>query len=151
MYKFSKDYDHLYQLICMGHTATGFVDYYFPDDDGPYRDVVQIKRTEAWSINIGVRGMAYGDIMPFNQKDDLTELDAFKQNCKKCNLEWLPPTEPSAAVSPSKDYTAAEKLEFERKNGIVKRLDDSDLGCGPAVEHLYTRDDKGKEIYLRTV
>ena len=88
MYKISRDYENLFELICKGFIVAAFVDYKFSDGQLA-RDICKIQRLEEWRIMIGVRGMSYGDIYPFDA-DHGTELEVFKRNCERMNLEWIP-------------------------------------------------------------
>lgn len=90
MYKLSRDYKKLFELICEGHVAAAFVDYQFREDGTVFRDICQIKRHKPYSINICARGISYGDIYPFMESDGAEE-DVFIRSCAATNLEWIEP------------------------------------------------------------
>lgn len=92
MYQLSTDYEALFDLICEGHTAVGFVDYRFDrgnPDEPPMRDVVQIRRHGEFNILIGARGIGYGSICPFQSKYG-TEREVFVGTCRAINLGFIP-------------------------------------------------------------
>lgn len=79
MYNLSRDYDKLYELVCKGIIAAGFVDYQ------ECRDICQIRKTKFNSINFGVRGHSYSEI-------DLDDgKDRFMKPCERLDLEWIAP------------------------------------------------------------
>lgn len=90
LYNLSRDYQKLYQLICDGHTAAGFVDFCFMGDEHIYRDICQIKKEEPYRIFISCRGTLYGGIYPF-MSDKGAEEELFIRDCEGANLEWIEP------------------------------------------------------------
>jgi hypothetical protein len=89
-YNLSKDYCKLFEIICKGQIAVGFVDY--KHLDFCMKDVCQIRRDKENYISIGVRGYGYGSMYPFCLKDSgKTEKEYFIWLCEVCNLEWVLP------------------------------------------------------------
>jgi len=91
MYKTSKDYERLYEMLLLGHKAVGFVDFKFRNDGPTSRDVCAINRDREYSIHFGVRGNGYADVYPF-MREDGSEKELFLGACKAINLEWIEPT-----------------------------------------------------------
>lgn len=84
----SRDYDKLYDIVCAGGRALGFVDMNFREGGPAYRDAVSVRRFNDGMINIGVRGFGYGHV---DKHDILTnggERAAFNEECMRLNLEW---------------------------------------------------------------
>ncbi len=103
MYKLSKDYKHLYNLICNGYIVAGFVDYTIREAIKPYRDIVKIERREPYYIDIGVRGISYGSVHKFMEKEGEEET-IFIKHCKKADPSRFQnaATEIYHIISPSK-------------------------------------------------
>jgi len=96
MYNLSRDYEKLFELICAGKIAVGFVDYQWSGDE-VLKDVCSINRFQENRINISVRGMSYGSVYPFMLEDfNKTEKELFIGLCRSCNLEFIMPTESEA-------------------------------------------------------
>lgn len=92
MYNLSRDYEKLFELICAGKIAVGFVDYGHVVTST--RDVCKIERAEENNIFIYVRGHGYGSVYPFSIEDSgMAEKEYFIFLCKSCNLEFIMPTE----------------------------------------------------------
>lgn len=91
MYQLSNDYDRLYELVCQGNEAVGFVDFKLSDDTRVMRDVCGIKRRGEYQICFGVRGTGYASVHPF-MREDGSEKDVFVGACKSINLEWIETT-----------------------------------------------------------
>lgn len=83
------DYDALFEHICKSekHTALGLVDY--EPREKPLRDVVRVRRWEAWDIVVGVRGMQYGGVASYDRKKGGTEREKFVEDCKRMNLAFV--------------------------------------------------------------
>lgn len=89
MYKLSKDYEKLFQLICEGHIAAGFADYARSyDQENKCRDICSIQRNQSFNIVMGVRGMTYGFVYPFMAEEG-SELELFCKECNAIRLEWI--------------------------------------------------------------
>lgn len=88
MIKESKDYETLYQLILDGNIVPAFVDYNFRGEGPVVRDVCKIQRRGDYEISIGVRGMCYVEIYPFNQPQG-DEKELFIKDCQNLNLGWV--------------------------------------------------------------
>jgi len=90
-YKLSKDYRRLFAQISKGEIAAAYVDYTFSVDSEVCvcRDICDIKRHEPYRINIGIRGMCYGHVYSYMQKDGDEEV-LFIRECQRLNLEWIP-------------------------------------------------------------
>jgi hypothetical protein len=91
----SRDYSALYDLLVAGGEAFCLVDMKWKDEDKPLRDSARIRRHEEWSIDVGARGICYGDIRPYHKrngefKDERKELVAM---CQRLSLEWLAPVD----------------------------------------------------------
>ena len=96
MYNLSRDYEKLFELICAGKIAVGFVDYKWSGDE-VLRDVCKIERTKENNIFIYARGHGYGSVYPFSIEDSgIKEKEYFILMCKSCNLEFIMPTESEA-------------------------------------------------------
>jgi len=109
MYNLSRDYKKLFDLICEGKVAAAFVDYRFREAEGyVHRDVCLVKRHGPFQINISARGISYGDIYPFMEKDG-TEEEVFKRSCGWVNLEWIDPD-----LSPQENNMNDEKIDRPR-------------------------------------
>lgn len=107
----SRDYEALYDLLLAGGEAFGLVDYKWDDNSNPSRDVVRIRRREAWRIDVGARGIGYNDFGPYlKEKWANNELNAFANDCRRMNLEWVAPLDRSRM-----EYTATECSEIARK------------------------------------
>lgn len=83
----SKDYKKLFQFIVDGNTAVAYVDYDYRDGEVA-RDICKVERRGEFFINIGVRGMAYGNVFEF-QREEGTEEELFIKECEGLNLEWV--------------------------------------------------------------
>ncbi len=93
MYNLSKDYELLYKKICEGHEAFCLVNYDLRDGKEPLRDPAKVRRFGEYDIQVGARGIGYGDVRTFH-KDRGTEQELFIKECQRMNLEWvLPPAE----------------------------------------------------------
>ena len=90
MYNLSRDYRALFELLCAGNVALGFVNA--PDWCGKnaQKDPCKISRTAPFDIFIGVRGTGYGSVYPY-QKDEGDEEFLFAASCKYNDLEWVTP------------------------------------------------------------
>ena len=89
MYKLSRNYKKLFQMICDGHVVPAFVDYDI-DDDSVCRDICKVERLDPYDIFIGVRGHSYGTIYPFMERHGAEE-NVFIRRCESVNLEWIEP------------------------------------------------------------
>lgn len=89
-YTLSKDYKYLFQMICDGLIAVAFVDYNFRNNDLVMRDICKIERIAPYTIQIGVRGMAYGGFCQFDSAYG-SEKELFIKDCERMNLEWIVP------------------------------------------------------------
>jgi hypothetical protein len=92
MYNLSEDYEKLFDIICDGNVAAGFVDYRFNDDDKEtpaFRDVCQIRRDGDWKISVHARGIVYGSVYPFDQEYGRTEKELFIKMCQSMSLGWI--------------------------------------------------------------
>jgi len=94
-YRFSTDYELLYETICSGQEIVAFVDndnFTHPLDEskGPSRDVCVVKRREAYRIVASARGIVYFAVYPFDKADGLEEKEVFTRLCYEHNLEWIP-------------------------------------------------------------
>lgn len=90
MYKLSRDYIALFNLLCDENTALGFVKA--PDWCGANarKDPVMIYRNAPYDIFMGVRGTGYGSVYPY-QQDDGDEGALFAGSCRLNDLEWVEP------------------------------------------------------------
>jgi hypothetical protein len=92
-YKLSSDYGTLLRLICEGKVIAAFTDYRLSADSehgDVARDICSVQRRGPYQIKIGVRGMEYAGLYPFNKKDG-PEHDLFVQMCSTLNLKWIEP------------------------------------------------------------
>jgi len=77
MYKLSKDYEKLYQLICDKKRVVAFVDYKFRgNDDHVIRDVCLVERRKNNSIVTFARGIGYSEVYDW-QTPCLDEKECF--------------------------------------------------------------------------
>lgn len=88
-YSLSTDYALLYRLICAGMEVAAWVDYSFTNSDHVNRDIVSVRRKEAWRINIGIRGRSYGSVYNDNT-GGITEKDMLIGICEMLNLQFIP-------------------------------------------------------------
>jgi len=89
-YKFSTDYESLYEKVNNGMEVAAFVDFTRPEiHDLICRDVCAIKKRKDWDISIGVRGYSYGGVY-YNNEDGRGEKEQFIDECKRLNLKWIP-------------------------------------------------------------
>ena len=94
MYNLSRDYERLYNTLCAGSVAAGFVDYKWNpnnEHEKPMRDIVEIERRSEWNINLGCRGKSYGYVLSRLNDEPKSELECFAVVCKSLNLEWIDP------------------------------------------------------------
>lgn len=92
LYKLSKNYEELFDLLSKGHTVVGFADYRsFNDDRLTGRDVCQIVRRAAWNISFFCRGISYGNVFDVCNPKGWSEKDVFIAECKAINAEFIPP------------------------------------------------------------
>ncbi len=91
MYKLSRDYKKLFNLIEKGAEIAAWADYRSINKEKPLRDICSVKRWKPYQINIGSRGISYGDVYPFESEEG-PEIDVFIQHCESANLEWIDPT-----------------------------------------------------------
>ena len=89
MYKLSKDYKLLYELIQKGNVVC-FVDYnFYRDNSKPSRDICQCKK-KAREIVFVSRGHEYGSVSDWNIDEKHSELDLFIKECQSLNVEFVP-------------------------------------------------------------
>lgn len=89
-YNLSRDYKKLYNIICSGKIAVGFVDYDWNRNKDIVRDVCAIKKPTENYISIGVRGVCYASVYEFELKNSgKTEDEYFIDLCKSINLEFV--------------------------------------------------------------
>lgn len=93
MYKLSKDYGHLFDLLCQGKTVAAFVDYAQSLTENE-RDICKLVRHAPFDIFIGVRGTSYGGLYQFHSKYG-DEREVFIHHCNGINLEWIAPENPA--------------------------------------------------------
>lgn len=89
IYKTSRDYDRLFDLVEAGQRIICVIDYRFrsePASNPASRDICLARKT-SYEINISVRGMSYISI--FNDMPDRKDL--FKHWCAKENVAWIVP------------------------------------------------------------
>ena len=90
-YPLSTDYEELFNRISEGDKVAAFVDYKFDREDAhTFRDVCEVRRDGPYRITIGVRGMSYGSIYPFNEEGG-PEKEMFIRHCASMNLGWVKP------------------------------------------------------------
>ena len=92
MYKLSKDYNLLYQLIETGAIVC-FVNYDFTRSRTDFaRDVCQCKRTKSNEITFVSRGHEYGSVSKWEiEVEKATELDLFLCECKSLDVAFINP------------------------------------------------------------
>lgn len=98
-FEYSTDHNALWDFICIGGDALGFVDYRFrgdSQDEPPMRDPVRIKRRAPYQITFSARGISYGDITPTEKARWPDEKELFLKACNNLNLEWAKPALPPA-------------------------------------------------------
>lgn len=89
-YNLSKDYEFLYDFICSGKVAVGFVDY--ETGRSVNRDVCKIKKIKTNEIFASVRGCCYFSIDKYELEDSgKNEKELFIEMCKMNNLEFIIP------------------------------------------------------------
>lgn len=89
MYKLSKDYKLLYELI-QKENVVCFVNYDFRRNNTDFvRDICQCKK-KATEIVFVSRGHEYGSISDWNIDEKHSELDLFVQECQSLNVEFVP-------------------------------------------------------------
>jgi|TARA_Y100000310_G_scaffold289631_1_gene316169 hypothetical protein len=95
-YTMSKDYEYLYRFICGGGVAVGFCNYTRMNSEGIFeligRDVCKIEKRKDFDISIGVRGIGYAGIMPFEEKHGIAECEMFRRDCLNLDLEFIDPS-----------------------------------------------------------
>lgn len=84
----SKNYEHLYEMICNNEEVLAFVDYKFPGDNYTFRDPCKVYKLGGSKICISARGKEYGGVGLCYDAKENTELEIFITECKKLNLEW---------------------------------------------------------------
>lgn len=91
MYKLSKDYNLLYQLI-QTENVVCYVNYDFRRNQTDFvRDICQCKRTKANDITFVSRGHEYGSVSKWEiELEKTTELDLFLSECKSLDVEFIP-------------------------------------------------------------
>lgn len=90
MYTLSKDYEKLWSFVANGDEPLCFVDYKWSETK-TCRDVARIKRNSSFQIQIGVRGIQYGGVDTWYEEHENSEKEAFINECKELNLEWVCP------------------------------------------------------------
>ena len=92
MYKLSKDYNLLYQLI-QTNSIVCFVNYDFSRSGSDFaRDICQCKRTKSNEIAFVSRGHEYGSVSKWEiEVEKTTELDLFLCQCKLLNVAFIIP------------------------------------------------------------
>jgi hypothetical protein len=109
MYKLSKDYETLHDLLLQGQEPVCFVENRRDFAPKVVRDVCQAKRHGAFRINVSARGITYAAVYPFElENGSLGERELFISSCQECGLEWLLPS-------------AVDAVQLE-----VERLDERD-------------------------
>ena len=89
-YAMSRDYDKLYDRLCAGGEALGYVNStMFPG----VREPMRVKRLGEYDIMIGVRGMQFGGVGSYDEAKYQTERNAFIAECTRLSLEWLAPVD----------------------------------------------------------
>ena len=87
----SKNYDKLFDILqSHDEEALGipcYVNYLFYSDRNkvdaiPSRDIAKIRKYSSKMCDVGVRGMAYGDL-------DLRDKPKFFKECQRMNLEYV--------------------------------------------------------------
>lgn len=86
-YRLSKDYVALFNFICSGNIAAGFVHpKHNQFSDG---DIVGVIRIAPWSIHVGVRGYSFFSIFDFQSDCGISEEETFVNGCEWIGLEWI--------------------------------------------------------------
>ena len=92
-YNLSKDYFHLFRLLCDNKKIACFVNYQFRSLEGkypPHRDLCIAKRNSQYDISFGSRGIEYGSVSSF-ERNKANEFDLFKIECDRMNVEYIVP------------------------------------------------------------
>ena len=91
MYKLSKDYKLLYELIKKSNVVC-FVNYDFSRNRTDFvRDICQCKRTKSNDISFVSRGHEYGCVSQWEiELKKCTEYDLFLSECKSLDVEFIP-------------------------------------------------------------
>ena len=141
----SRDYEHLYDLICDGHTIVGFVDYFAGVEkfEGKHMDVCKIKKFQDYEIEFFVRGICYGSVRYYN-KDNGTEKELFIDECVRLKLEYYTPhIQPTEKSSETIINDSLKALDDYLKNTPKEQLEKDfkeieDMGfTGPTVEEYF--------------
>ncbi len=91
-YNLSEDYDQLYELLCQGFTAVGFVDYsLYGNNVNTSRDVVKIHRYASFDIRVSARGIQYGGVDLYWKAIVSDEKPIFIRECRRMNLKFIQP------------------------------------------------------------
>jgi len=92
-YKFSKDYDKLYDIICQGNEIVSFVDYKSKIDNTLFicRDVCTVRRLNKYNFQFSARGIGYGGLYGSYNETDGDEKQMFIAICHNLNVDWIEP------------------------------------------------------------
>jgi len=90
-YNTSTDYTKLWNLISDGYRVPAWI-VYMREEDYVMRDLVEVKRHEGERYMIGTRGIGYEAF------EDTIE--SFTMICKKYELQWIVPSEPTPVHYP---------------------------------------------------
>lgn len=89
MYKLSKDYKLLYELIQKDNVVC-FVNYDLRRNNTDFvRDICQCKKKTREIVFVS-RGHEYGSVSDWNIDENHSELDLFLSECKSLDVEFVP-------------------------------------------------------------
>lgn len=128
----SRDYEALYEHLKAGMEPFCLVDYDWVGAEKPSRDVARVHRFKEWDIQIGARGIGYGQLMSMDKAIHASELDALKAECERMNLEWVAPAHPSQ----TEDLFPAYRHDVKVRYGVTHAV-----GISPpwGIEHTALR------------
>lgn len=118
----SRDYEALYEHLKAGMEPFCLVDYDWVGAEKPSRDVARVHRFKEWDIQIGARGIGYGQLMSMDKAIHASELDALKAECERMNLEWVAPAHPSQTEDEHPGYRAVLIAALKMETPDIERL-----------------------------
>lgn len=112
----SRDYNALYDLLCKGGEAMGYVDMKWPHDGSITRDVCKVVRFKEWDIDMLARGVGYGNVRKWEHRptNGMSEREALIHECQRLNLEFLAPLDRSRMIEAGNAmYDALRRYEMD--------------------------------------
>lgn len=90
----------MFTYLIMGNAIFCLVDYdFYRNRKDKLRDVCSCIRKSEGNITFSVRGIGYGGISDYEIKEsENSEIELFKQECERLNVEWVLPYNHTAQI-----------------------------------------------------